>query len=350
MNENKRKYYENADVARFLAAFLVVAIHTRFLERISAGGYFVLMTICGAAVPLFFACSGFFLFSRFTWQDGKIEKSQSNLRGMLQYEKRLLITYLFWSAIYFVLDAVAALRKGTAIGAFALQFVRDFFLNGSHNHLWYVVCLFYAVPLLYLFLRHVRMKHFLWLLPALYVAGQLVEGYFWAELPLMETVLQIKNALGYVFQVPFRAITFAGAGILLSQQTVQVGKRASALFAVLFYLAGAAEVYIVSARYCETVNIRYSMFSLLMVFFLMSALVQSAGQRTKLGKCAVFLRKTSSFIYFVHPAVMFSLQVVVPAVAGSAYLYFPVTCLLSFAAAAIVVRLSEKIKLLKYTF
>lgn len=51
------------DIFKFIAALLVVAIHTTPLEDISAKGNFYFENmLCRIAVPFFFAASGFFFF------------------------------------------------------------------------------------------------------------------------------------------------------------------------------------------------------------------------------------------------------------------------------------------------
>lgn len=347
---NNRKYYKNIDIVRFIASFFIIAIHTSFLKNVSAAGYFCVMSAAGLAVPIFFAASGFFLFSKFSYKDGKIEKTAENTKIMLSYEKRLIITYLVWSAVYFVIRLFTALRKSEPIKIFFITFIKDFFLNGSQYHLWYVTCLIYAVVLLFFLLRRVNVKHFVWILPVLYVIGQLVEGYSWLDLPFINAMVSVKNVLGYVFQVPFRAVTFAGAGIYLSQKELRLSKIPSAVLAVLFFLSGCAEVYTVSKNFAPGINIRYTMFSYLTVFFLMNCFIKTASDSDRNIKVCSFLRKTSSFIYFVHPAILFVLQSVFPSVRQSDFVYYIVACILSFAVSAAVVRLSDKIKILKYTF
>ena len=350
MEKQIKKYYENIDISRFFAAFLIVAIHTSFLKNVSARAHFFVMTICGLAVPLFFACSGFFLFSKFSYIDGKIEKSPKNMKMMLAYEKRLIIAYVFWSAVYFAAELLAALRSGGELKSFLLHFMKDFFMNGSEYHLWYVTCLIYAVPILYLLLRHMAVKHLLWFVPVLFVIGQTVEGYYWLDLPFMQTALLVKEAVGGLFQVPFRAMTFAGVGIYFSQIKIKAPKAVLALLFAAFFTASVSETFVISEYFAPDINVRYSMFLIAVIFCLFALLVKGAKDEPKHKKATTFLRKTSSFIYFVHPAVLIGLNFVWGSLQETAFLYFFLACVLSFFAASIVVLLSKKIKLLEYIY
>lgn len=344
------KYYEKLDLARFISSFLIISIHVQFLRSVSPNAYFVASYISGVAVPLFFAASGFFLFQKFSYRNGKIEGTSDNLLTMLRYEKRLLIAYLFWSVVYFAIEFLALLRSGESFRPFLLGFLRDLFLNGSEYHLWYVVCLLWAVPLLYLFLRVLPVRVFFWVATVLFFLGQLVEGYSWLGGPVFGAIERVKDALGYVFQVPFRAFPFMGVGIVLVGRKIRVRRKTLGLFSLLFFLLGMAETYIVSTRFADSVNVRYSMFTYGMLACAFALLVKSGTERPKNKEGYAFLRKTSSFIYFVHPAVLVAIQTVLPTVPDSTFGYFFLASALSFAAAAVVVGASKKIKPLRYIY
>ena len=168
-----KKNYNALDGMRFFCAILVIAIHTQFLSGVSFDAYFSLMAVCSIPVPFFYVCSGFFLFDKFTYTPrGKIAKGRDNLLLMLRYVKRIVITYIIWSAAYFLLNAYRTVHNGGSLGNFISTIPKNFFVNGSEYHLWYVVCLIYAIPLLFLFLRFVGLKGVPFLMTALFLIAE----------------------------------------------------------------------------------------------------------------------------------------------------------------------------------
>ena len=72
---HRNKNYTGIDCFRFLAAFLIIAIHTSPLGSFSAVGDFVLTrVIARVAVPFFFMTSGFFMISRYARDEKKLTK------------------------------------------------------------------------------------------------------------------------------------------------------------------------------------------------------------------------------------------------------------------------------------
>lgn len=69
----KNKNYTGIDYFRFIAALLIVAIHTSPLASFSETGDFILTRIIArVAVPFFLMTSGFFLISRYTYNTEKL--------------------------------------------------------------------------------------------------------------------------------------------------------------------------------------------------------------------------------------------------------------------------------------
>ena len=69
MNKN----YTGIDYFRFIAALLIIAIHTSPLGSFSETGDFMLTRIIArVAVPFFFMTSGFFLISRYAYNNSKL--------------------------------------------------------------------------------------------------------------------------------------------------------------------------------------------------------------------------------------------------------------------------------------
>ena len=85
------KKYNSIDLFKIFMAVFVVAIHTQpFIEK----KYYLYSLIIRSAVPFFFMCSGYLLYS-------KIEVSNDDYRiVILNYVKKIAQLYLIWSIIY----------------------------------------------------------------------------------------------------------------------------------------------------------------------------------------------------------------------------------------------------------
>ncbi len=69
----KKSTSASIDIAKFIAAILVIALHTGFLKEIPYCGFLVRTYVTRFAVPFFFIASGYFLFGRMQYtEDFKI--------------------------------------------------------------------------------------------------------------------------------------------------------------------------------------------------------------------------------------------------------------------------------------
>ena len=137
---------------KFIAAILVIAIHTRpfyelnKLARTNGGGYNLICNIgvclMDIAVPLFFLCTGYLL-------QEKIFISKSDEVGEILKTSLLknIKFYIFWSIIYMPLAIIGYLIAGDLIKQSIFDYVRNFLFRGEHYNswpLWYLLAVIYA--------------------------------------------------------------------------------------------------------------------------------------------------------------------------------------------------------------
>lgn len=94
---SERKEYGALDLAKFIAAILIIVLHTHPFSSYSSVldfGFRSVITVI--AVPFFFITSGFLFCSKLN----ALNEEKSNY--FKRYIKRLGIVYLLWSAIYFI--------------------------------------------------------------------------------------------------------------------------------------------------------------------------------------------------------------------------------------------------------
>ena len=133
MNEKsstvKRKSYDSFDLFKFLAAIMVMLVHTRFLGD---SRFHWLHPWCRIAIPVFFMISSFLFFSKY--DSIPDEKKNSYL---WKFVKRDLILYLFWFIVFLPFTYVYRdyAHKG-------LQMVLGtIFLGSSFPASWYLMAL-----------------------------------------------------------------------------------------------------------------------------------------------------------------------------------------------------------------
>lgn len=154
---------------KFIAAVLVIAIHTSPLETYSADADFILTRVLArVAVPFFFMVTGYFVLP-------KCVERQGGLSVLKKYLIRLFLLYLAITAVYLPIQ----IYKGTFSEAKGvLFFIKDFFAEGTFYHLWYLPASIYGVFLTVVLLRKCKLKQVQILSGILYVIGLFGDSYY----------------------------------------------------------------------------------------------------------------------------------------------------------------------------
>lgn len=274
------------DLAKFIAAFLVVAIHTQFLEDLNSNAYFVFnQLICRLAVPFFAACTGYFLCV------GGGNKWSSCVRQ----EKKLVTLYFLWTLLYFLYLLPTWMQTHYLSLTACLGFLKSAVLCGSYFHLWYVLDIIYSLPVYYLIMRYVHQRWWEPLAIVLWVICALDYGYSWLLPPTVSTVLAYTGK-GYEMlhsQFVLLPMMLVGAAIAKRRNPLSI-KHSIILLLITFTLLvlegcllqdhGHREV----TRILMILPVTYSLLSLLLVIPLQSSV-------------APRLARLSLIIYCVHP-------------------------------------------------
>ncbi|MBQ7543046.1 MAG: acyltransferase family protein [Clostridia bacterium] len=146
------------DIAKLAMAIVVVLIHRPLVKD---GLLRFLMSdnsMLSVAVPFFFVTSSF-LFFRKLRQPGIEPK-----KALVRFEKRLLLLYITYSAVFFPVDFLKtycgelAQMTFRTFAAFVVQYARISLLDASFIHLWYINTLMLTVFAVYLLTRTVENK------------------------------------------------------------------------------------------------------------------------------------------------------------------------------------------------
>lgn len=168
------KQKSSLDIAKFICAILILVIHTN-----PFGSYSKLLSfgfrniVCVIAVPFFFCTSGYLLSEKL----GALQSKQEQKAYMGKYVKRLAVIYLFWSAVYFPFVVVKWLRKGFSFGL-VLEYIRDFFFEGSYSTIWFLPALISAAALYFLLRQRLSAKKVFAVGCGFYVITLLLSSYY----------------------------------------------------------------------------------------------------------------------------------------------------------------------------
>lgn len=274
------------DIAKFVASFLVVAIHTKFLDDVSTNAYFIFnLLICRLAVPFFATCTGYFLCvgGNNKWSD------------CVKQEKKLIILYLFWTLLYFLYLLPSWIQTDYISLNTCVGYIKTVILSGSYFHLWYILDIIYALPVYYLIIRYVHQRLWMPLAIVLWLICALDYGYSWLLPPAVVSVLAYIGKGYELLQSQFVLLPMMlmGAAIAKRKHFITLSYSGILLFITFSLLVlegcmiqnhGQKEV----TRILMTLPVTYSLFSLLLAIPFKSSVASR-------------LAKLSLIIYCVHP-------------------------------------------------
>ncbi len=301
-NNNTNQYYSNLDYAKWVCALLVIVIHTTPLEGISEVAAFYLHDVLArVAVPLFFAISGFGFFGKLRYCDGKIARCKENRVRLFQYLRSIFLLYIVWSAVYFIYRLPEWYQSGWWGWTLVKDYLIGFLFRGSHYHLWYLLSLLYAVPILYILLSFMSRRRFAFLVLPLWLVECALTPYSWLGVEQVPSLVQVVSTIPVPVHAVFRTVPLLGMGMFAGcqRQTGRAGKYATpaCVFGAL-WVVEASLLYFSPLRK-STMVVTSTLF---FTYFLLRTLLQAPQScRTDVGKV---LRYGSIVVYCAHPLIL----------------------------------------------
>lgn len=286
------------DIFKFIAAVLVITIHTDPLVEISESANFVLVHIIArVAVPFFIVCTGYFIGKRIVFESNRISNLKDARLFILKSSWKIFKLYLLCSVIYLILS----ISDWIATGWFSLWAFVDwgiaFFLSGSFYHLWYLMEVCYALLFLALILPLIR-KPFVYLLIAVLWALEVLQyAYVIVLPPAIQNIFSLCDKVQMPFESVVRVLPLLLLGIVIQHQ-----KKKSSAFCIVGFVVSMImlflEVYFVKSLGGEKYS--YVVFTLPLAYFLFST-IHSLNAAVKC-KSSLAFAKISTFVYLAHPA------------------------------------------------
>lgn len=310
------------DIMKFIMSLLVVGIHTTpfgFNAWLDLG--FGLVTrLC---VPFFFIAGAYYFFLK--------------ERPLKNYLLRIGELYIIWSLIYLHFDINELKRMS------ALEILDRFLWAGNEHALWYLCGTIIGTCVVVLLRKILSEKQTFAVSVLLLIIGCIIST--WSPLVSRITGIdfaEIESAIG-VRNGLFYAPAYISAGMCLAKGTFNIKsiKTSSIGFIASFLLLAAESAFFVVAMQTQ--------YTVLWLFVLPASIFLFAFVlNTKINtesKIPIFLRKMSTLIYVSH-----NLFLIILGRYFSNMLLFILVSAWSIAFAAVVVFLSEKIKILKHLY
>ncbi|MBQ8035703.1 MAG: acyltransferase [Proteobacteria bacterium] len=319
------QYYKSIDIAKFIAATTVVGIHTEIFCQFHLldMGFGVISRL---AVPLFFLISGFFFFSK-----------PAPLRRVLHVVKRLLILYVIYSAFFTVLRLIIN-------DPLSIDDLYIFLFRGGFRHLWFLIALIIGIILTASLQNFIKKWAVLATAAVFYILGLLLGTYYpiassFPPVAALHEFLHIDYFTvrnGFFFGFPFVA-----AGMALAQLKQMISFKLSLALTLLSLGMLFAETWL-AVKLLHTSSTILWLSSVPATFFMMQCLLQIKAVRFDTR----FIRKTSTFIYLIHPTFILLLEPAMP----RGLLMFAITFAFSLILAVLVAKGSEykRFKFLTY--
>ncbi len=341
----RKKNYASLDMAKFLCAWLIIILHTAPFGAYSKAMTFGLRHIVTVvAVPFFFATSGF-LFCK------KLEQLPQAEKGpyVKKYALRIVGMYLFWSVVYFGFVVLRWQRKGGVTLALVLEYVRDFFFEGSFSTIWYLPALLSAVLLVWLLRKRLSYRAIFAIAVAVHLftlggtsyyglttQNAFLKGVYDAYYTFFDTM---KNGVLFGF-------CYVAMGGLISQLPAQELRKPGkdTLCIGVVWVCLAAEAVIGSYFHWRTKGCDTVLCLIPLTWLLTRFVLKVDIHNERLNRAALYCRKLSILMFLTQrlPLTVIELFFADTVVYTNTMLYFIVVSVVTLAISAAIIRLSEQ--------
>ncbi|MDE6232240.1 MAG: alanine racemase [Lachnospiraceae bacterium] len=288
----KSKSYTGIDCFRFMAALLIIAIHTSPLASFNEMADFILTrVIARVAVPFFLMTSGFFLISRYT----------RNVDRLIAFIKNTALIYGVAILIYIPINIYNGYFK---MNNLVPNIIKDIVFDGTMYHLWYLPASAIGAVIAWYLVKKAGYKKALAVSVILYLIGMFGDSWY----GIAEKVSVLKSFYGFVFQITdytrngiFFVPVFMILGGLIADNNYKFSFNKSILGFFISFTFMIVEAMMLHHYKLQRHDSMY-IFLLPCMFFLFNAVLHFRGKRY------VWLRTTSLIIYIIHPMIIVAIR------------------------------------------
>lgn len=337
------KQKSSLDIAKFLCAILILLLHTDpFGSYSKALSFGMRNVVCVIAVPFFFAVSGYLLAEKL----GAMKSASEQGQYMKKYLKRLAVIYLVWSAVYFPFVIVKWLRAGFGIGL-VLEYIKDFFFEGSYSTIWFLPALMSAAVLYWLLRKKLSSKGVFFVGCGVYVITLLLSSYYGVTMRIPGLAQIGELYYGFFDSVKngtlFGLVFLALGGMVNQEASFRQMRRGYALLGAVLS-GGLLVAEVIGYRIIGNMKGIDTVASLLPLTFF--ALVWTLSFDLKPSGLWLTLRKYSMLIFLCQriPISVIDLFMEETIFATNTIVHCIVVTAVSFAISFVLIQLSKKIK------
>ena len=345
------KQYRCIDLAKFVGAILIIILHTApfsSYSKVLTFGVRNIITII--AVPFFFIASGFMVFKKLE----AIEEQKDKNAYIKKHIKRLIVMYLFWSAVYFIFVLLDWILNGFTI-INLLEYCKDFVFEGSFSTIWFLPALIVATLIVFLLRKKFSYKTIFFISLPIYLVTLLGSSYYGLalQIPVISNLYEIyysffdtiKNGLCFGF-------IYVALGALIGQfeSKLYISKTKNILLIIVCFVLLAIEAFVVAhfnwnIKGSDTILMLVPLSFLIFIFVLKLDCVGS-------DKIYLLLRKYSMLLFLTQriPMTIISMFFSDTIIMKNSILYFVVILVSTFVISTIILKLTEKFKFLKIAY
>ena len=329
----RERSYIGIDVAKFVMAIFVLALHTNPFLDVNKGLEWCSRSVLTViAVPFFFIANGFFA----------LRTDESAKRSI----QKLLALYLIWSVVYLPFTIL----KLTSDGKTILDYFYRFFVYGSYDTIWYLLAASIGLLLVWLLKKWKGIRfafvvmlcfHFIAILGTSYagtIENTIVWNFFSAYYRLF---FSFKNGLF------FGGVYIALGGVIRESLETPLfeknEKKRLSVFTSVLFLAMAVETVVCKYFHLDTYGVDMKIMLIpfsLVLFELLLNFNCKISERT-----ALFLRKMSVLVFLTQRLFLTGFELL--GVNCHSLLWFLLVACSTMAFSLLIILASRKIPLLK---
>lgn len=343
MTDRQTGRVDAIDLFKFIGAFFVITVHTNPLASFFEEANWMLVNIIARlAVYFYFVASAYLFFRGIEFKNDKIVKTKENRQKLKKYVIRTTTLYLIWTIIYMILDLPNWYAGGYLTIKNFIGYGIASVLNTSYYHLWFLLSLIYAIPLMYAMLRVVPRKIVVGLAVCMYIAGLMFGTYsFLCQMPGTSLWEFWGNHWVRLRTVIFNVIPICSPALFCDK--VRLNKKALITITSVLIILFSIEGWLLY-RFSEATASSYNILLLPTIFFIF-LLIKSMDLRLK---HYLFLRKMSTLIYCMHPMVIMLFRYAIDTAQLNSMVYFLLVSLITTLLGALLVILYFKYPRLKW--
>ncbi len=324
-----KKQWGGLDYFKIAAACLVIAIHTAPMSSFSDEADFILTGIIArVAEPFFFMVTGQFLLPAYLFE------KRSDRAPLVRFIRKTLILYGFATVLYIPVNIYAGHWKDIGVA----EAIRLLIFDGTFYHLWYLPALATGVCLIVLLSRKLSFRSVFGIGILLYLVGLFGDSYFGVirKIPVISSVYDgMFSVFSYTRNGLFLAPVFLIMGAWIGHTRLLWKRNAVAAGLAVSLIIMLAEGMLLHHFKLQRHDSMY--LSLLPCMFFLYLFISSFRLEPH-----PLLRKTATWMYLIHPAVIILVRGAAKAVrltgvlVNNSLLHFLTVCICSAVIAVLI--------------